>query len=403
MVGELPQSYLSAEALGETFELGPPERNLGCRVTADLTDLVQKISLLLSHQIDPRRAVELREVESQFSRTDLGRQLNIPPECRTAKGCIAAGTVRLRAPPKPREPAGFQFHLKVDRLEIEAPPRSPATCHRARTDGVAATAHPNTPKAAQIAKSRWLSIDFSEELSIPNHRSSDLMPITMYHRHQAPSSLRLFNAERLQNNTLAFGEPPLKALLVLIRVQGLQLGYQPWLNPGPFFWSSSYAGRFTSQTGCALTRIALPVLSFAFGGNSISIMAESRRCRLTWDSRRAKDIKMLIGNEIPERKKRQAPRRPRVASTAQLAAAHGVMTENKICTCVDHPLCQSCLLLARLCHVFVAPMNRHNHVISLFFCPANECIQCFETCFAPPRPPLCDEIDLAFVRTEGLR
>ena len=60
MVGELPdQPYLTAETLGEAFELGPPERYLGCGVTADLTNLVQKISLLLGHQIDPRRAVEL--------------------------------------------------------------------------------------------------------------------------------------------------------------------------------------------------------------------------------------------------------------------------------------------------------------------------------------------------------
>ena len=66
MVGELPdQPYLTAETLGEAFELGPPERYLGCGVTADLTNLVQKIRLLLGHQIDPRRAVELREVEPQ--------------------------------------------------------------------------------------------------------------------------------------------------------------------------------------------------------------------------------------------------------------------------------------------------------------------------------------------------
>ena len=66
MVGELPnQPYLTAETLGEPFELGPPERYLGCRVTADLTNLVQKISLLLGHQIDPRRAVEFWEVEPQ--------------------------------------------------------------------------------------------------------------------------------------------------------------------------------------------------------------------------------------------------------------------------------------------------------------------------------------------------
>ena len=123
MVGELPdQPYLTAETLGEPFELGPPERYLGCGVTADLTNLVQKISLLLGHQIDPRRAVELREVEPQISRCDPGRQLNIPPECRAAKGCIATGAVRLRHRPDRGNLQGLGFAWKVDRLEIEAPP-----------------------------------------------------------------------------------------------------------------------------------------------------------------------------------------------------------------------------------------------------------------------------------------